>query len=69
VDTHYNWAPAGADFSDFNSMPMFKHKDWYLNALKEKGLTHTTNWECFVENEIGDFKQWIMKNKPRRENI
>ncbi|MBL7472915.1 hypothetical protein [Robertkochia sediminum] len=54
----------GADFSDFVSMPMFKFKDWYLRALKEAGLTDTTEWNNFVREEIGDLQKWIGENRP-----
>jgi hypothetical protein len=55
----------GADFEDFVDMPMFKYKDWYLNALKNEGLTHTTNWKSFVEEKIGNLEKWIEENKPK----
>ncbi|WP_067032132.1 hypothetical protein [Allomuricauda sp. CP2A] len=55
----------GADFSDFISMPMFKHKEWYIEALKKEGLNSTTNWKTFVKEKIGDLEQWIEKNRPK----
>ncbi|MBO0324184.1 hypothetical protein J0X14_17880 [Muricauda sp. CAU 1633] len=55
----------GADFEDFLNMPMFRHKDWYLKALDNEGLTSTTNWKTFVNEKIGDLEQWIEKNRPK----
>lgn len=49
----------GADFNDFLGMPMFKYKDWYLNALKEEGFSDKTDWRRFVDECIGDLEQWI----------
>jgi hypothetical protein len=54
----------GASTQDFYSMPMIKYKDWYLKALEEKGLTHTTHWKTFVKEEIGDLEQWIEEVRP-----
>ncbi len=56
----------GADFSDFNSMPMFKFKDWYIKSLENAGMTHTTDWSGFVENKIGDLERWIEKHRPSK---
>lgn len=57
----------GADFSDFISMPMFKYKDWYVQAQENAGLTHTTNWKWFVKSKIGDLEQWIEEHRPKDE--
>ena len=54
----------GADFTDFTGMPMFKFKDWYLNALREAGFTDTTEWKEFVEEQIGDLEKWIADKRP-----
>lgn len=54
----------GADFEDFISMPMFKYKDWYLNAL-EKGGENFSLWIDFF-NEIGDLEKWIEENRPKK---
>ena len=55
----------GADVPDFYGMVMFKFKDWYLRALENNGLTHTTNWKTFVKEKIGDLEKWIEKNRPK----
>lgn len=55
----------GADFEDFTNMPMFKFKDWYLNALNKNGMTSTTNWGNFVKKNIGDLEKWIKENRPK----
>ena len=55
----------GADFIDFLSMPMFKYKDWYINALEDKGLTSTTFFRTFVKEELGDIGDFIEKNRPK----
>ncbi len=54
----------GADFEHFYGMPMFKYKDWYLNALKKEGLTPYTYWRTFVKEKIGDLEKWIEENRP-----
>lgn len=55
----------GADFPDFYLMPMFKYKDWYLNALEQRGLTSTTFFKTFVEEEIGDIGAFIEEHRPK----
>lgn len=57
----------GADFEHFSNMIMFKFKDWYLSALKNAGLTNTTNWKTFIKENIGDLEKWIEENKPKEE--
>lgn len=54
----------GAKAPDFYGMPMFKYKDWYLNALKKEGLTPYTYWRTFVKEKIGDLEKWIEENRP-----
>ncbi len=56
----------GADYLDFLSMPMFKYKDWYLNALEQRGLTSTTFFRTFVEEEIGDIGAFIEEHRPKK---
>ena len=46
-------------------MVMFKHKDWYVDALEKKGLTSTTDWKTFVKEKIGDLEKWIEDNRPQ----
>ena len=58
------WFPS-ADYSDFLGMPMFGHKEWYLEALKRAGLTSTTDWKTFVKDKIDDLEQWIEENRPK----
>jgi hypothetical protein len=55
----------GADYSDFYGMIMFGHKKWYTDKLENLGMTQTTNWEKFVQDEIGDLEKWIEENKPK----
>ncbi|MDY7395713.1 hypothetical protein UMM65_10700 [Aureibaculum sp. 2210JD6-5] len=55
----------GANFENFHNMPMFKYKNWYISELEKLGMTHTTDWEEFVKNKIGDLEKWIKENKPK----
>jgi hypothetical protein len=55
----------GADYPDFYGMPMFKYKDWYLKALEQRGLTNTTFFKTFVEEEIGDIGAFIEEHRPK----
>lgn len=55
----------GATFPDFYQMVLFGTPKWYTDKLWELGITHTTNWENFVSDKIGDLKQWIEDNKPK----
>lgn len=55
----------GATFPDFYGMVMFGTQKWYADKLWEIGMTHTTNWESFVNEKIGDLEEWIEKNKPK----
>ncbi|MDG1571953.1 hypothetical protein OZ410_06465 [Robiginitalea sp. M366] len=55
----------GAKYPDFFNMVLFDVPDWYINTLKDLGMSDTTNWKNFVETHIGDLEQWIKKNKPR----
>ncbi|MBD1259904.1 hypothetical protein HZY62_04840 [Maribacter polysiphoniae] len=61
------WA-VGMHGPDFYRMPMFKYKNWYLDALKKEGLTQTTNWKTFVKEKIGDLEKWIEENRPKNTN-
>lgn len=55
----------GADYSDFMGMSMFRHKDWYVEALKREGLKlNGMDWKTFVEEKIGNIEKWIEKNRP-----
>lgn len=56
----------GADYPDFYGMPMFKYKDWYLKALEQRGLTSTTFFKTFVEEEIGDIGIFIESVRPKK---
>ena len=58
-----------AIFPDFYNMVMFGSKKWYIEALRKLGMTHTTNWEAFVKETIGDLEQWIEENRPKDYNI
>ncbi|MDG2193281.1 MAG: hypothetical protein P8K77_00200 [Polaribacter sp.] len=53
-----------ATFPDFYGIVMFENQKWYTEALEKKGLTQTTNWEKFIENEIGDLEKFIEDNRP-----
>ena len=55
-----------SDFSipDFYGSIIFGLEDWYTNALEKEGITDTTDWKWFVENKIGDLRQFIKENKP-----
>ncbi|MDC6363514.1 MULTISPECIES: hypothetical protein [Flavobacteriaceae] len=55
----------GAKMPDFYGMPMFKFKDWYIEALKNKGFTSSTNWRTFVRERIGNLETWIEENRPK----
>ncbi len=59
-----NWI-IGAKYPDFYSMAMFGSTKWYVDKLEELGMTHTTNWESFVSEKIGDLEKWIEENKPK----
>ncbi len=45
-------------------MVIFGSQKWYIKKLENLGLTHTTDWEWFVENKIGNLEDWIKKNRP-----
>jgi fructose-specific component phosphotransferase system IIB-like protein len=55
----------GTETHEFDGLPMFIYKKWYLDALEKKGLTIYTNWKKFVEEEIGDLEQWIEEVRPK----
>ena len=56
----------GLDIPDFYGLVIFNLSDWYIIALEEEGMTHTTDWRLFVENKIGDLKQWIEEKRPKK---
>ena len=49
---------------DFYDIVIFGSQEWYIEELKDLGLTHTTDWKWFVENKIGNLEDWIKKNRP-----
>ena len=53
-----------ATYEDFFKMVMFGTPDWYTHKLKEMGMTETTNWQTFVNNNIDDLKKWLEENQP-----
>ena len=55
----------GAEYPDFYEMVMFGTQEWYTDKLWKMGMNHTTNWETFVKNNIGDLEQWIEENRPK----
>ena len=55
-----------AIYPDFYNMVMFGSQKWYVDALEKIGMTHTTNWENFVKEKIGDLEQWIERNRPKK---
>jgi hypothetical protein len=56
----------GAKYPDFYGMLIFGNKDWYVEKLKEKGLTETIDWEWFLDNQIPDLEKWIEENRPKK---
>ncbi|MFS4456718.1 hypothetical protein [Maribacter sp. 2304DJ31-5] len=55
----------GTDVPDFYGMPMFKYKNWYINALKKEGFQFRgMDWKTFVNENIGDLEKWIEENRP-----
>lgn len=57
-----------ATYEDFFKMVMFGTPEWYTNKLKEIGMTETTNWQVFVNENIGDLKKWIEENRPQKSS-
>ena len=55
--------PKGADIPDFYGMPMFKYKDWYLEALERDSKEFDT-YESFFK-AIEDMEAWIEGNRPQ----
>lgn len=57
----------GADYPDFIQMPMFKYKQWYLEALEKKGFKQYEGlWNDFVKTHIVNLIQFIESNNPER---
>ncbi|MBO0324181.1 hypothetical protein J0X14_17865 [Muricauda sp. CAU 1633] len=55
--------PKGAKRGDFYEMPMFKYKDWYLEALERDAKDFDTYEDFF--KKIGNLEQWIEQNRPK----
>lgn len=50
--------------NDFYTIACFETKGWYVNKMRDLGMSPTRNWKMFVEEEIGDLEKWIMENRP-----
>lgn len=57
----------GAKYPDFYSMIMFGYSKWYVDALTELGFDNTVNWKIFVQENIGDIKEWAKEKQPKEE--
>ncbi len=55
----------GAEFPDFYAMVIFESTKWYKTKLNALGLTHTTNWDWFIKNKIGNLEKWIDENRSK----
>ncbi len=55
----------GIEYPDFYGIVLFGPKGWYVKKLEKMGMTHTTDWQNFIEDKIGDLEKWIEKNKPK----
>jgi len=53
------------DYPEYYSLNFYGFEKWYVNPLIKLGLEHTTNWQNFVHNNIGDIEKWIKENKPK----
>lgn len=51
------------NFDELYDFFWFKYQDWYRLGLENNGLSYTVNWNKFIEDNIGDLRQWIDKNK------
>ncbi len=52
-------------YPDFFGMVIFGTSKWYKDNLERLGLTIYTDWNKFVQSEIGDLEKWIENNKPK----
>lgn len=57
------------EFPDFYNIVWFKYQKWYLDKLNDMGFKSTTNWNSFIETEIGDLEDWIKTNKPKDTSL
>lgn len=58
----------GAQYPDIYVIVMFGPQKWYVDKLRKVGLTDTTDWKWFVDNNIGDLEKWIKKNDLKNTN-
>lgn len=54
------------EFDHFYDTTLFGTQKWYLEKLEKLGMTHSTNWEAFVRDKIGDLEEWIENNRPKK---
>ncbi len=52
-------------YPDFFGMVIFGTSQWYKDNLERLGMTIYTDWNKFVQSEIGDLEKWIENNKPK----
>lgn len=55
----------GIKYPDFYDIVMIGTQDWYINNLELLGMSHTTNWNTFVKEKIGNLELWIENNRPK----
>lgn len=48
-----------ARYPDFFNMLLFGNPEWYFNSLKKIGMSETTDWKTFVNENIGNLEKWI----------
>lgn len=61
-----NWFE-DTSWEDFYFMSWFRFEDWYRDKLLDIGLENKPiDWNEFINKNIGNFKKWLEKNRPKK---